>query len=350
MEILKETSMTSKGEVALYTITNHSGAKVTLSSIGAGIVNVFVPDKTGVIADVTLGYASINDYLYDGPCCGKTAGRYANRIARGVFSLEGKEYRLNVNCGPNHLHGGPEGFQNQIWHSEIVGDKVIFSRISNDGEEGYPGTLEINVIYSWSENNELEIEYRATTDKKTIINLTNHCYWNLSGENRGCALNHKLWLGCSQYLATDETLVPTGEYAPVCNTPMDFTQLKALEADIKADFPALVYGKGYDNCWVVDDWKKGIVKHVAKLCEDKSGRVLDVYSTQPAVQVYTGNWLTGSPLGKSGTEYNDYDAVAIECQAMPDAPNHDNFPSTVLEPHEVYNEKIIYKFTTNNID
>lgn len=345
MDILTETLSTSKGEVKLYTITNQSGAKVTLSSIGAGVVNVIVPDRNGILADIVLGYASIDDYFYDGPCCGKTAGRYANRIAKGVFSLDGIEYHLNVNCGPNHLHGGPEGFQNHIWNSKTIGDKVIFTRISIDGEEGYPGALEVEVAYSWSENNELEIEYTATTDRKTIVNLTNHCYWNLSGENCGNALNHKLWLGCCHYLSTDETLVPTGEYTPVTDTPMDFTRLKSLGADIEAEYPALIYGKGYDNCWVVDNWTKGHLKHVAQLSDDNSGRVLDVYSTQPAVQVYTGNWLTGSPLGKSGTEYNDYDAVAIECQAMPDAPNHGNFPSTELEPNEEYKEKIIYKFT-----
>lgn len=346
MEISTKTSMTSKGEAKLYTITNNSGAKVTLSSIGAGVVSVIVPDKNGDLADVTLGYSSIEDYLYDGPCCGKTAGRYANRIARGVFSIDGAEYHLAVNCGPNALHGGPEGFQNQIWDSEVENNRVIFTRVSPDGEEGYPGNLFVKVSYYWSENNELEIEYSATTDKKTIVNLTNHCYWNLSGEDNGCALNHKLWLACSKYLPTDDTLVPTGEYAPVCSSPMDFTSLKALRVDIKADFPAIIYGKGYDNCWSIDNWVRGELKHVAKLIDDNSGRVLDVYSTQPAVQVYTGNWLTGSPLSKSGKEYNDYDAVAIECQAMPDAPNHSNFPSTLLCPNEEYKEKIIYKFTT----
>lgn len=345
MKIIANSVKTSKGEVNLYTLINNSGSKVILSSIGAGIVSVIVPDRTGIFADITLGYAEVEDYLYDGPCCGKTAGRYANRIARGLFSLDGIKYKLATNCDPNALHGGPEGFQNQIWDSEIVDNKVVFSRISPNGEEGYPGTLSIKVSYSWSENNELEIDYFATTDKKTIVNLTNHCYWNLSGENYGSVLNHKLRLSCSKYLPTDDTLVPTGEYASVVGTPMDFIIHKTLGAEINAKFPALIYGKGYDNCWVVDNWEKNTLTHVAQLIDENSGRVLNVFSTQPAVQIYTGNWLSGSPKSKSGGEYHDYDAVAIECQAMPDAPNHQNFPSTELNPGEEYNEKIIYKFT-----
>lgn len=345
MKLEINTLSTSKGVAKLYTLTNNSGAKVTLSSIGAGIVSLCVPDRKGVLADVILGYASIQDYLYDGPCCGKTAGRYANRIAKGVFVLDGREYHLAVNCGPNALHGGPEGFQNQIWESSVVEDEIVFTRLSRDGEEGYPGSLDVKVAYRWHEDNVLEIKYNAKTDKKTIINLTNHSYWNLSGEDSGCVLNHKLWLGCGNYLSTDETLIPTGEYASVLNTPMDFTTLKSLGLNIRDDFQALIDGKGYDHCWIVDDWKKGEIKTVAKLVDEESGRMLEVKTTQPSVQIYTGNWLSGSPKSKTGIEYRDYDAVAIECQAMPDAPNHKNFPSTELLPNDEYNEIIIYKFT-----
>ena len=260
--------------------------------------------------------------------------------------MEGKTYQLAINNGPNALHGGPEGFQNQIWDSAIEDGKVVFTRTSPDGEENYPGELKVKVIYSWNDDCELKLQLIAVTDKTTVVNLTNHAYFNLAGENSGSIFDHQLWLGCSHYLPTDDTLIPTGEIAPVAGTPMDFTQAKAIGRDIKTDFPALNYGKGYDNCWVVDDWKKGELKHVATLSEVKSGRVLEVFTTQPAAQVYTGNWLAGSPISKSGRSYNDYDGVAIECQGMPDAPNKPNFPCQQLRPGEEYKETIIFKFKT----
>ena len=207
--------------------------------------------------------------------------------------------------------------------------------------------MTVKVIYSWNDDNELKLQLIATTDKTTVVNLTNHAYFNLAGENSGNIFDHELWLACSNYLPTDDTLIPTGEIAPVAGTPMDFTTAKLIGRDIKQDFTALNFGKGYDNCWVVDDWKKGELKHVATLSEAKSGRVLEVHTTQPAAQVYTGNWLAGSPISKSGRSYNDYDAVAIECQGMPDAPNKPNFPCQELKPGEEYNETIIFKFKTN---
>lgn len=344
MNIEKTVIDSSKGEVTLYKLTNSSGAWITLSSIGAGIVSVVVPDKHGNLDDVVLGYGNIADYLYDGPCAGKIAGRYANRIAGGRFSIDGEEYRLAINCGPNALHGGPEGFQNRLWNSHIDGDKVVFSRISSDGEEGYPGTLAVTIEYGWSDECDLSIVMKAVTDKKTVVNLTNHAYFNLDGENSGSVLKHGLWLGCSKYLPTDDTLVPDGAIADVTGTPMDFTSAKALGRDIDTDFPALIYGKGYDNCWSVDNWQKGQLKTVARLYGNKSGRVMEVSTTQPAVQVYTGNWLSDSPCNKAGGHYCDYDGVAIECQAMPDAPNKPMFPSTLLVPGEEYNETIIFTF------
>lgn len=336
-----------KGEITLYTLTNASGARVVLSSLGAGIVSVVVPDRDGNMADVALGYADPADYFYDGPCAGKVPGRFANRIARGHFSLDGRDYHLAINNGPNALHGGPDGFANRIWDSEITADgRVIFSRVSPDGEEGYPGTLKVSAEYQWNDACELSLRLQAETDAKTVVNLTNHAYFNLAGENAGSVLDHTLWLGCHMYLPTDDSLIPTGDMMSVKDTPMDFTTPKVIGTDIKQEFPALIYGKGYDNCWVVDNWSRGQLKTVARLADSQSGRSLEVATTQPAVQVYTGNWLAGSPVNKSGRSYEDYDGVAIECQSMPDSPNKPQFPSTELRPGQKYDETIIFKFKT----
>jgi aldose 1-epimerase len=335
-----------KGDITLYKLTNAKGASVEVSSLGAGIVSIIVPDSKGKLADVTIGYANPADSLYDGPCAGKVPGRYANRIAKGLFKINGKEYHLAINNGPNALHGGPEGFQNQIWEHSCKDGVVTFSRTSPDGEEGYPGTLKATVSYKWSEDNALTIELSAICDADTVVNLTNHTYYNLAGEGSGSVLDEKLWLGCSKYLPTDSTLIPTGAFDNVKGTPMDFTEAKALGKDIKQDFPALNYGKGYDNCWVVDNWKPGMLKKVAELTDEKSGRVLEVLTTQPAAQVYTGNWLNGCPVGKDGHIYHDYDGVAIECQGMPDAPNKPQFPSQLLKANETYKQLIKFEFKT----
>ncbi len=340
MEITKTTSPSPKGEISLFTITNANGAKVTLSSLGAGIVRVELPEPDGSLANVVIGYADPADYIADGPCAGKVPGRYANRIAKGHLVVDGKTYQLAINNGPNALHGGPEGFQNQIWGAKVDGDAVVFTLHSPDGDENYPGNLTATARYTWSNDNKLTLDLYAVTDAPTVVNLTNHTYWNLDGENSGSVLDHTMWLGCSRYLPTDDTLIPTGELAPVAGTPMDFTSPKALGRDIKADFPALNYGKGYDNCWVVDDYIPGTLRHVATLVGPRSGRVLEVSTSQPAAQVYTGNWLAGSPKNPEGRSYNDYDGVAIECQDMPDAPNHPNFPSTLLLPGQEYHRTI----------
>ncbi len=334
------------GDITLYTLKNNSGASVTLSSLGAGIVSVVVPDRNGKMDDVVLGYADAADYVNDGPCAGKPPGRYANRIALGHFKIGGKEYTLATNNGPNALHGGPPGFMNRIWKSEAKGSHVKFTYHSADGEEGYPGNLDVTVIYSWNEQNELTIEYSAECDSKTVINLTNHAYFNLNGEGNGNILKHKLKLNASSYLPTDKTQIPTGEIAPVKGTPMDFVNAKEIGAEINADFEPLKIGKGYDHCWVIDHWRKHTLNQAAELCSEESGRVLEVLTTQPGTQVYTGNWLAGSPKSKSGKDYQDYDGVAIECQGFPDAPNHKSFPCQLLGPGEVYEQTIVFRFKT----
>lgn len=339
--------MISPDEIKHITLTNASGASVVLSNLGAGIVSINVPDRDGNLADVTLGYKNPADYLDDGPCMGKIPGRYANRIARGRFSIGGREYQLAINNGPNALHGGPTGFANRIWEAETVGtDTVRFTYTSADGDEGYPSRLTATATYRWADNNTLELTLEASADAPSIVNLTNHAYFNLNGEDSGSALGHTLWLNASRWLPTDDTLVPTGEMAPVGGTPMDFTVAKELGADIHADFPALRYGKGYDNCWLIDGYTPGLMNEAAVLASAKSGRVLRVYTTQPAVQVYTGNWLEGCPESISGHRYHDYDGVAIECQGCPDAPNRPDFPSQAIMPGKPYRQLIFFEFTT----
>jgi hypothetical protein len=330
-------------QIFKYTMTNASGASVTVSEIGAGIVSIIVPDKNGQLGDVVLGYDNPLSYLGDGPCAGKCPGRYANRIAKGQFTLDNKTYDLEINNGPNHLHGGTFGFQNQIWSSRIKGDAVEFMYFSKDGEAGYPGNLKVIAHYEWDDNNVLKLTFTAETDAPTVLNLTNHTYFNLNG--KGNILGHELKLNASEYLPTDETLVPLGEPAPVAGTPMDFNTAKTLGRDIQADFPALKYGKGYDNCYVIDGYECGQIQTAAELYAPESGRLLEVLTTQPGVQIYTGNWLSGCPEGKNGIKYNDYDGVAIECQHFPNSPNEPEYPTVVLRKGEQYQEAIIYSFS-----
>lgn len=335
-------------EIKYYAITNASGASVMLSSLGAAIVGVWVPDRDGRLADVVLGYNDPASYMADGPCAGKIPGRYANRIALGKFTLDGKEYSLAINNGPNALHGGPTGFQNRVWESRVLpeGDGVEFTYRSADGEEGYPGNLTATATYRWSENDTLRLELRAETDAPTIVNLTNHAYFNLDGEDAPTILDHELRLYASRWLPTDPTQIPTGELAPVAGTPMDFTEPKAIGRDIKADFEALKIGKGYDHCWVLDETPAdGKPVKAAELTSAKSGRKLTVKTTQPGVQVYTGNWLEGCPESISHNQYHDYAGVAIECQNFPDAPNKPTFPSSVLRPGEEYKQVIEFEFS-----
>ena len=326
-----------------YTITNNSGASVVLCNIGAGIVSINVPDKNGKLGDVAMGYGKAESYFGDDPCSGKCPGRFANRIAKGKFTLGGKTYSLPINNGPNHLHGGPDGFQNQVWESRKKKGGVEFMYISKDGECGYPGNLKVVARYDWSEKNELFLTFTAKTDKETIINLTNHCYFNLNG--KGSVMRHYLKLNASEYLPTDDTLIPVGDSEPVAGTPMDFLNSKTLGRDSKKDFPALNYGKGYDACWCIDGYMPGQLQTAAELYSKVSGRLLKVTTTQPGIQVYTGNWLEGCPVGKKGRIYHDYSAVALECQHFPDSPNKPEYPTTVLKPGKLFKEAIIFAFS-----
>ncbi len=336
-------------DIKTYTLTNRHGASVRLSSLGAGILSIVVPDKDGKPDDVVIGYGNPEDYLADGPCAGKCPGRYANRIAKGHLELDGKVYKLPVNNGPNHLHGGPKGFQNRIWESRQDGDAVEFMYFSEDGEMGYPGNLKVTARYQWSDEDELTLTFKAVCDAPTVVNLTNHSYFNLDGHSSGSVLEHKLKLHASLYLPTDDSLIPLGEAEPVAGTPMDFLEAKTLGQDIQEDFPALKYGKGYDACWSIDGWKEGQLALAAELYAAKSGRSLKVWTTQPGIQVYTGNYLDGCPAGKGGAVYHDYDAVALECQRFPDTPNEPEYPSARLNPGEVYEQAIIFAFGCDSI-
>lgn len=337
---------TPEGEaVILYTLRNSHGGEVQLTNIGAGIVSVTVPDRNGEFADVALGYESFEGYFDDGPAMGKTPGRYANRIANGRFSLDGKEYKLPINSAPNHLHGGAKGFANRLWQGRVEVNRVIFSLVSTDGDQGYPAEVSVEVIYDWDDDYNLEITYLAKSTAPTVVNLTNHAYFNLAGESSGTVLNHILQLNAKNYLPTDNVQIPTGDYAPVEGTPMDFRTPKRLGDEIEAEFEPLKIGNGYDHCWVVDGYAKGKINRVGTLCDKESGRKMTIFSTQPGVQVYTGNYLQGCPAAKGDREYENRDGVAIECQGFPDAPNKPNFPSQRVDPEDIYEERIIYQFS-----
>ena len=332
-------------DIKTFQLKNKNGIVVEFCNIGAAITSILVFDKYGKRRDIVLGYANKEDYLDDGACMGKIPGRYANRIAKGKFSINNIEYTLPINNGENHLHGGPLGFANQIWEAGPEKDKVIFTYFSKDGEQGYPGNLTAKAEYSLNDNNELILELYAVTDKPTVVNLTNHTYFNLKGCGNGDILDHHLQLFASYYLPTDKGLIPTGEIASVKNTPMNFTNGKIIRKDISEEFDALIYGKGYDNCWVIDNYQKGKEKLVATLACQESGIKVEIHTTQPTIQVYTGNYLSSSPMGKNEYLFKDYDGVALECQAFVDSPNHKNFPTTLLLPNEEYKQIIRYKFS-----
>jgi aldose 1-epimerase len=350
MELKEKSLLVKEGVIKLFKITNASGASVTLCNVGAGITSIKVPDASGNMDNVVLGYKNPEDYLTEGACMCKVPGRFANRIAKGMFTLDGKEYTLEQNNNGNALHGGSFNYSKRIWGAKVQGSKVTFTMDSPSGDSGYPGALSVAVSYTWNEENQLTINFEAVAKAPTVLNLTNHAYFNLAGENAGAeaCLAQKLQLFASRYLPTDPTLIPTGKLDAVAGTPMDFTMDggKPLGQDIHADFPALKIGKGYDNCWVLDSWAPAKLSLAARLASEASGRVLEVLTTQPAVQVYTGNWLSGSPENPEGRSYNDYDGVAIECQNYPDAPNHSNFPTSVLRVGETFKQKIVFAFKT----
>ena len=330
----------SSGEpVEIYTIINSHGLRAKVMTWGAGLVEMHAPDRGGTLADVTLGFDKLDGYLTRHPYFGTTTGRYANRIAKGAFTLDGNTYKLAVNNGPNHLHGGLLGFDMRNWKGEAVANGVRFSYTSADGEEGYPGALKVAVTYTLSDNNELRIDYEATTDKATVVNLTNHAYWNLAGAGSGDVFGHELTLHAGKFTAVDDTSIPTGKIEPVAGGVMDFTKAKTIGKDF-----AQIAG-GYDHNYVIDQPKAGALTLAAEVREPKSGREMKVSTTEPGIQFYSANFLDGSVIGKGGTAYKKNHAFCLETQHFPDSPNHPDFPTTVLRPGETFRSATVYEFS-----
>jgi aldose 1-epimerase len=334
--------------VNLYTLTNSHGLEVRAMNYGGIIVSMRVPDRKGQFADIVLGHETLEGYLPNPPYIGALVGRYANRIANGSFTLDGKTYTLPKNDGPNTLHGGvTRTFDKVVWDDEpLRGDTpgVRFTYLSKDGEEGFPGNLTAKVTYSLNDNNELMIDYEATTDKATPINLSQHSYFNLAGEGSGEILNHELMLNADRFTPVDKNLIPTGELRPVKGTPFDFTTSTRIGARIDDNYDQLVLGHGYDHNFVINRKGDGL-ELAARVYEPISGRVLEVLTTQPGIQFYTGNFLDGTVTGKQGHVYKHRNALCLETQHFPDSPNHPDFPSTILKPGQTFHEKAVFKFS-----
>jgi aldose 1-epimerase len=342
---------TSDGQpVDLYTLTNKKGMEVAITNFGGIVVSLKAPDRNGKYEDVVLGYDSIDGYLTNKAFFGALIGRYGNRIAHGKFTLNGTAYDLPKNDGDNTLHGGPEGFNKRWWTAKDVsnskGQALELTYVSADGEEGFPGKLGAKVVYTLNDQNELTIAYSATTDKDTVVNLTNHSYFNLAGQGNGDVLSHELMIKGDHITAVDNTLIPTGELRPVKSTPFDFTHATAIGARINQDDPQLKVGKGYDHNWVLNVHGSRTPVLVAEAYEPKSGRVLQVLSTEPGVQFYSGNFLDGTITGKGGKVYNHRYGFCLETQHFPDSPNHPKFPSTTLKPGQTYSTTTIFKFSS----
>lgn len=337
-------------EVGIYTLTNRNGLRARVMEYGAILVSMEAPDRDGNLADLTHGFDTLGEWLSNnGPYFGATVGRFGNRIAHGRFSLDGVEYSLVTNNEPGgipcHLHGGKTGFDKVLWDGTTVGNSVEFSRVSPDGEEGYPGNLRVKVTYTLTDENELVWEASATTDAPTVVNIIHHSYWNLSGDPRTTILDHEMTLHADHYLPTDAGLIPTGEIAPVAGTPMDFTRPQALGDRINEDFPALKHGAGHDHCWVLRDGAG--VRPAARLRDPKSGRVMEILTNQPGIQCYSAYYLDGATPGRNGVPYASRTAIAMETEGFPDAPNKPGFPSCVLRPGESYTHTLVHRFSVD---
>ena len=332
----------------LYVLTNNNGCEMTITNYGAKIVSLMVPDNNGVLVDVVTGHGSINDYLNsEEPYFGAVCGRVANRIANGKFTLDGNEYTLPVNNGPNSLHGGLKGFNAVVWDvKEALKNSIKLQYLSKDGEEGYPGNLTVTVTYSITNENSVIIDYKATTDKPTILNLTNHSYFNLSGAGDPSINDHILTINADKYLPTDETAIPYGDAEPVEGTPMDFTKPQAIGSRIIEDFQQLHYGKGYDHTYVLNKKYEKEFSFCARCESPKTGIVMEVYTTEPGMQLYTGNWMTDKLTGKDGAKYPERSAVCFETQHFPDSINKPDYPTTELHPGETFTSKTSFKFYT----
>lgn len=336
-------------EVSKYTLTNRNGIELAVINYGGVVVSVKAPDKNGTVADVVLGYDSLSSYVAGSPFFGALIGRYGNRIGKGKFSIDGTHYTLPVNNGENHLHGGPQGFDKVFWNIEEVsstdGASVKLTYRSADGEQGYPGNLDAEVIYTLTNNNEWVIKYSATSDKKTVVNLTQHTYFNLTGDVNNDILGHELTIQADKFLPVDKGLIPTGELKPVANTPFDFTKAATVGSRIENKDEQLTLGKGYDHCWVLNGASDNL-RAVASLYDPKSGRMLEVSTTEPGLQFYSGNFLDGKNITKGGVPANFRHGLCLETEHFPDSPNKPSFPSVLLEPGKTYTTTTVYKFSS----
>jgi len=334
--------------VDLYTFTNSQGLEVRVTNYGGIVVSLRVPDKNGKMEDVVLGFDSIDGYLDNSPYFGAIVGRYANRIANGTFTLDGVKYSLAKNNGENSLHGGRIGFNKIVWEAKPFENSkaagVALTRTSPDGEEGYPGNLKVKVTYTLTDENQLILDYHAVTDKATPLNLSHHSYFNLAGEGSGDILGHELMINADRFTPIDASLIPTGELRAVKGTPLDFTRPTAIGARINDNYEQLQLGRGYDHTFVINRKNEGLTL-AARVREPNSGRVMEVFTTEPAVQLYTSNFLDGSIVGKRGHAYQKRTALCLETQHFPDSPNHPGFPSTILRPGTTYRSQTIYKFS-----
>jgi aldose 1-epimerase len=333
--------------VEIYTLRNSEGMEATVMTYGGIVTSLKVPDKNGKFGDVVLGYDQLGGYLTNSPYFGALIGRYGNRIARGQFTLDGHAYALATNNFPNHLHGGLKGFDKVVWTAKPVetfyGPGLELTYLSKDGEEGYPGNLSVTAIYVVTEKDELVVQFTATTDKDTICNLTHHSYFNLRGS--GDVLDYIVQINADKMTPVDSTLITTGELMPVTGTPFDFRQPTPIGARIGDDNQQLKFANGYDHNWVLNKSSRELIQ-AARVVEPQTGRVLEVFTTSPGIQFYTGNFLDGTIKGKAGRVYQFRDGFCMEPQCFPDSPNHPNFPTTELKPGEVYKNTIIYKFST----
>ena len=330
--------------VKLYTLKNANGMEVAVTSFGARLVSIMVPAKDGKMTDVLLGFDNVQDYKNIPNDFGATIGRYANRIGDGKLTIDGQTYQLPQNNGPHCLHGGPKGWQNLPWDAQQVDDKTLkLTIVSPDGDSNFPGKVEASVTYTLTEDNAIKIDYAATTDKKTVINMTNHSYFNLNGNPAKDAMDHTLYIAGDKITPIDETFATTGEYMEVAGTPFDFTTAKVINKDINADNEQIKYGIGFDHNWVLNT-KGDINKLAAKLTSPITGITLEVYTNEPGVQVYTGNFLDGTVKGKKGIIYPQRASVCLETQHYPDTPNKQHWPSAILEPGQTYRSQCIYKF------
>jgi len=348
--ITKEAFGTTKGgeAVDIYTLKNAKGSVAKIMTYGGTVVELMVPDKNGKMDDILLGFDNLKDYEEKSPYFGCIIGRYGNRIGKAKFTLDGKEYTLAANNNGQHLHGGIKGFDKVVWQAKPFESKegpgLKLHYLSKDMEEGYPGNLDVTVTYTLTNDNELKIDYHATTDKPTICNLTNHCYFNLAGQGNGDILGHELMINADNFTPVDEYLITTGQIRPVKGTPFDFTSPTAIGKRINADNQQIKYGPGYDHNWVLnkDDFEMSLA---AKVYEPTSGRVMEIFTNEPGIQFYSGNFLDGTLTGKDGKVYGHRSGFCLETQHYPDSPNKPNFPSVILLPGQIYQTTTIHKFS-----